>query len=525
MGLIFQADVGQLLNIDIRLSINQFSPYRPQANGARGSRELKEIKRILSKMCERYRSWARNFLLALWGLALHSSQSNEASSLELVIWDGKQYYPIELRKEVSQGSVEADIHLLKAGSVETGLVAPPLRYPCKPLASMNNKQDRDQASTIFTLIRNKPKLGSTIFNLNHKDFNNYLFAIQCQEPPLQLSIDDSSTSEIEEDTDGIWSIVGGKASCRRIFSIDVVLSNAISQSINNEVELLLYADNGLPLEKTSDAEAPLLISYDGIEFASSDRPSKLLHGRASFKLKISQVVKSSFWLSAEGGLQPASDRRSFGIANEASIRLQRDDQVEGTGLIVEGTRVWNSISQNNHAVHWENVVFEIEEQFLKIACCNSRSLTEQDFEILRRIAGCREYIAQENFEKMWCWLYPIAFTLSRDWINTMWSSMSPKWIEGFITKEEAELSLQGPRGLQDPGTFVLRFPTSRSWPHPDAGSLIVTYVGTDCTVHHRLLCLDYIYSCEESQMNMRSLQDMLLEEPELSRLGRIIRSH
>lgn len=46
-------------------------------------------------------------------------------------------------------------------------------------------------------------------------------------------------------------------------------------------------------------------------------------------------------------------------------------------LIMEGTKVWNSIAQNNHAVHWETVVFEIEEQFMKIACCSSRSLMEQ----------------------------------------------------------------------------------------------------------------------------------------------------
>jgi hypothetical protein len=210
-------------------------------------------------------------------------------------------------------------------------------------------------------------------------------------------------------------------------------------------------------------------------------------------------------------------------------------------------------------------------------------------------------MAQENFEKIWRWLYPVAFTLTSDSINTIWNSTSPKWIEGFITKEEAELSLQGPRGLQEPGTFVLRFPTSRSWPHPDAGCLIVTYVGSDYTVHHRLLSLDYIYrcvlpflrlssfippilgdkllnifiplvikvsrylcvhciymssfcvfvfffdggerieeekealfvidlrmrlpllcpcSCEESEMNGKSLEDMLFAEPELSRLGR-----
>lgn len=117
----------------------------------------------------------------------------------------------------------------------------------------------------------------------------------------------------------------------------------------------------------------------------------------------------------------------------------------------------------------------------------------QDFELLRRIAGCQEYLAQENFEKMWCWLYPVALTLSKDWINTMWSSTSPKWIEGFITKEEAETSLQGSRGLQESGTFVLRFPTSRSWPHPDAGSLVVTYVGSKHTIHNKIISLDQMF--------------------------------
>lgn len=53
---------------------------------------------------------------------------------------------------------------------------------------------------------------------------------------------------------------------------------------------LVYADNGAPVEKTSDGEAPLLASQDGVEFASCDRPSKMLHGHASFKLKISQVL-------------------------------------------------------------------------------------------------------------------------------------------------------------------------------------------------------------------------------------------
>ncbi|KAK9269782.1 hypothetical protein L1049_001560 [Liquidambar formosana] len=113
-----------------------------------------------------------------------------------------------------------------------------------------------------------------------------------KDPPLQLSIDSSSASEIEEGNDGVWSIVGGKASCRRNFSLDVILLDVFGHPVNKEMEVvasLLYADNGAPVEKPNDAEAPLLTSYDGIEFASGDRPSKLLHGRASFKLKISQL--------------------------------------------------------------------------------------------------------------------------------------------------------------------------------------------------------------------------------------------
>ena len=47
------------------------------------------------------------------------------------------------------------------------------------------------------------------------------------------------------------------------------------------------------------------------------------------------------------------------------------------GLVEEGTKTWNSISQNNNRVQWESLVFEIEEQFMKIACCSSRSLSKQ----------------------------------------------------------------------------------------------------------------------------------------------------
>ena len=91
---------------------------------------------------------------------------------------------------------------------------------------------------------------------------------------------------------------------------------------------------------------------------------------------------------------------------------------------------------------------------------------------------------------MWHFLFPVAFTLSMDHIRELWESVSPVWIEGIITKEEAEASLRAPGVTLEPGTFVLRFPTSRSWPHPDAGSLVVTYVGSDYSLHSRLLSVD-----------------------------------
>ncbi|KAF9601152.1 hypothetical protein IFM89_017057 [Coptis chinensis] len=115
-------------------------------------------------------------------------------------------------------------------------------------------------------------------------------------PPIELSIDTAGITEIEEDGDGIWSIIGGKASCRKNFNLDVVLLDGLGHPVNKEMEVvasLIYADNGNPVENPTDADAPLLTSYDGIEFASSQRPNKLLHGRASFKLKISQSGKLS----------------------------------------------------------------------------------------------------------------------------------------------------------------------------------------------------------------------------------------
>ncbi|ESQ27263.1 hypothetical protein EUTSA_v10018251mg [Eutrema salsugineum] len=463
-----------------------------------------------------------------------------------------------------------------------------------------------------------------------------------KDPPLWLSVDKSSSSGIELDDDGVW-----KASCREMFSLDVVLSNAIGQPVHKDVEVvasLLYSDT-LVEAKSSETEAPLLVSYEGVVFSADDRPIKLLNGRSSFKLKISQlsskcdnrlfcikfqipnakdypflqaltnpircisispkrltlidhhplstespnilhntssVKRARFCKESVSGSEESYEqfdngndvsmhheednsstdsensemrdlvlmrytisdstifRYCLGNLTERSLLLKEitnnssDDEVlefasqislysgcshhcyqinMAKKLIDEGTNVWILISRNNQHVHWDNVVYEIEEHFMRISKCSSRSLTHQDFEILRRISGCYEYVTQENFEKMWCWLFPVASSISRGLINGMWRSSSPKWVEGFITKEEAEHSLQG----QEPGTFILRFPISRSWPHPDAGSLVVTYVGHGFTLHHKQLKIDNICESIERYTDAKLLQDMLLAEPELSR--------
>ncbi|MQL74209.1 hypothetical protein Taro_006581 [Colocasia esculenta] len=520
--------------------------------------------------------------------------------------------------------------------------------------------------------------------------------------PIQLCLDCSCISDgIEEGVDGVWNVVGGKASCRRKFSLDLILLDPLGCIIHKEIEVLaslVYADDGTTVKKPyDDAEGTLLVNCDGLEFPSTERTLKLIDGRASIKLKISQLSskcdnrlfrvrfhpsndqkcpfleaysppircisrsrnsrgnvtgkKQSHSPGANersceiqdmcSGMQmsngsdskcssPSSKRPRLGCndsprrvdANDNSpqaidgcishdlaanganvVRTDLDMKFEhhvetdnvlsdsestdarnsvftrindsrktisdttvfkyclgGTDerslllkevvafasdkdimdfaeqvslyagcphhryqisiakqLVKEGADSWKSLSHNEDRVLWSDVIPEIDRKFRKITHSSRRGLSGEDIEVLRRIAGCGDDLARENFDKMWHWLYPVALTLSKDCIHTLWESMSPRWIEGIITMEEAESSLKGPTGHLDPGTFILRFPTSRSWPHPDAGSLVVTYVGADHTLHNRLLSID------DGELNSRPLQDLLLQEPELYQLGRVRR--
>ncbi|XP_078440362.1 SH2 domain protein B [Wolffia australiana] len=486
--------------------------------------------------------------------------------------------------------------------------------------------------------------------------------------PIMMSLDCSRVPDaVDEECSGVWNIVGGKASCRRKFSLDVALVDPSGRTVCKDFELaasLVYDDNGTTVRKALDSlEDPLLITQDGIEFASTERGIRLVDGQASIKLKISQLSSKCenrlfrVHIYSSGGqrypflevhsppircisrtrhsrgsvVQGRKRSHSAGendvrqLSNESdsksncpskNLNYFRDDSharaeanenfqsmtinggrfeanggqeavlsdsestdarnsafrqtisdaivfkycMEGTEerslilrdvlsfacdedimyfaeqvslftgcyhhrrqiliskkLISEGDNSWRSISRDDNHVRWSDMVPEIDRKFRKLSRSTRRGLSGKDFEVLRRISGCSDDLGREDFDRMWHWLYPVLISLSMDHIRGLWESTSPVWIEGIITKEEAEASLKGIRGALEPGTFVLRFPTSRSWPHPDAGSLVVTYVGSDYLLHNRLLAVD------NREMTQRPLQELLLEEPELTHLGRVVR--
>ncbi|KAE8704720.1 SH2 domain protein A, putative isoform 2 [Hibiscus syriacus] len=316
-----------------------------------------------------------------------------------------------------------------------------------------------------------------------------------------------------------------QASRRRIFSLDVVLLDIFGQSVNKELEVvasLLYAFNWLPVKKINGEEPPLLVSCDGIEFASSDRPNKLSKGRASFKLKISKVVLSgngfqSFGLDYiscepkhntvdEAELSPTSKRVGLGEAKISNIDQHSE---ECNTIISNHNQAENGFGSRSEArvESFEEVNTSLPDSGITGAHDSAlkgvsiRGHSVSDVTTFRYCLGgltdrslLLKEIATVSNEEISGFAEQVSVysgcSHHSGRIKAMWNSTSPKWIEGFITKEEAELSLQDPRGLHEPGTFILRFPTSRSWPHPDAGSLVVTYVGSDYTIHHRLLSLD-----------------------------------
>ncbi|CAL4915653.1 unnamed protein product [Urochloa decumbens] len=560
------------------------------------------------------------------------------------------------------------------------------------LGSLSDEQHNQDVANKVILAGNDSKLEGYIYNIEVSSVLGTIKEQYAKNPPFKLSIDYSSSDGIEEGDDGIWNIVGGKASCRRNFMLEVVLINVFGEPVKDKevVASLIYADNGTVVEKSrEDSEPPLLITCEGLEYPAISRPLPVIHGRALFKLKISQLSskcdnklfriqfstlhmrrypflvacsKTIRCISRTRTVRPLgsgkraatadeigllnngqslvnADRvngrlHSHGQSSVAHFHMPKFTKLEGDGmtkvvetnkilsqnkhtrkmvvsreaqsgmgtdsstsnydsfdsgsswsgsdgddvetssdavvfrycldstydrskflrgaaptfnkddlvkfadqvslysgcshhrnqiliskrLLRDGADAWSMISKNNERALWSYAIPGIITKFMDIAHSVNRGLSEQDLEVLRGIAGCGEDIGRDEFDRLWYWLYPVAASLSRDKIKKLWECTSPRWIEGLITIQEAENALKSSKELlKEPGTFVLRFPTTRSWPHPDAGNLVVTYIGSDNSIHHRLLSLD------SSVARAENLQDLLLQEPELTKLARVDR--
>lgn len=236
------------------------------------------------------------------------------------------------------------------------------------------------------------------------------------------------------------------------------------------------------------------------------------------------------------------------VANATGCRHNGYQVVVAKRLLREGRELWEKVSrQQNRAVNetfqlpWAAVIKALEERFKAISGCKTRGFSAQDSSFLRAIAGCEESISKEQWERLWQWAFPVALSLSSPQFRQAWESQEPKWIEGMVTREEAEAMLRAPQGPSGspslPGSFLLRFASSRLWPHPDAGALVVTLVTDDVSnahkdeqddvtrtplVRHKLLALeDGMGFCkEETSADRPPLSELLLSLPLLKTLCR-----
>ncbi|KAG6554704.1 hypothetical protein Mapa_003723 [Marchantia paleacea] len=91
----------------------------------------------------------------------------------------------------------------------------------------------------------------------------------------------------------VLTVLGGKASCRRKFVLNLHLVDEYGSLVSRDLSIVAsvaYAHDQSPVvrdEKPFLAEPPLFTTFNGVEFPAQDRPTRMVSGRASFKLAIS----------------------------------------------------------------------------------------------------------------------------------------------------------------------------------------------------------------------------------------------
>ncbi|KAH7276898.1 hypothetical protein KP509_39G025800 [Ceratopteris richardii] len=182
-----------------------------------------------------------------------------------------------------------------------------------------------------------------------------------------------------------------------------------------------------------------------------------------------------------------------------SQRVSRATSCKHTGhqiviakrLINDSNEAWSQIRRQGYPVPWNIVIEHVERHFVTFLETKERGLSSKDKSFLRRLTRCKEYVTHEDFNRLWYWIYPVFLSMSNPRVQKTWEIQEPECILVMISRQEAEASLKA-QSIPKPGTYILRFVSSCSWPHPDAGGLIVSYIGGDLRIHHKLISLDLI---------------------------------
>lgn len=90
---------------------------------------------------------------------------------------------------------------------------------------------------------------------------------------------------------GVLTVLGGKSSCRRKFGMTVHLVDSTGRLVPRDLILhaavVYHHDHAPVLRGENAAESPCFSTFNGIEFPASDKPTRMIEGRASFKLALS----------------------------------------------------------------------------------------------------------------------------------------------------------------------------------------------------------------------------------------------